>query len=66
MQRFIKGEKRDKKREKKFRYKDERDAVKRGIGDITRLLGWIFLGVALTAFLLFAFLLGASLYLLGG
>lgn len=66
MQQFLRGERRDKKREKKFRYKDERDAIKRGIGDITRLLGWICLGIGLAVFMLFAIVLGASLYLLGG
>lgn len=57
---------RDAKRVKKYRYKDERDAVKRGIGDITRLLGWLCIGLAAIAFMLFAIILGASLFLLGG
>ena len=57
---------RDDKSAKKYRYKDERDAVKRGIGDITRLLGWLCIGVGAVAAMLFSIILGASLYLLGG
>lgn len=61
-----KAGRRDEKRARKYRYTDERDAVKRGIGDITRLLGWLCIGLAAIAFMLFAIILGASLFLLGG
>lgn len=48
---------RDEKRKQKARYKDERDAVKRGIRDVTRLLDWIFLVlIAIAAVLYVTFL----------